>query len=122
MSPRFLHCRWSPQQFCEPKYCLLIFGGKIVPIGPCLKYLTLLVIVVGLWGLSVGVVNFALTLPKFRLMIVVHLLGSDVFTNLLTTVRRDRWMSWQDSFHTTVCSGLGLVRTLADALALSRGL
>ena len=33
------------------------------------------VIAVGLWGLSVGVVNFALVIPKFRLVIVVHLLG-----------------------------------------------
>lgn len=31
-------------------------------------------------------------------------------------------MSWQDLFHTTMCSGLGLVRTLVDALALLRGL
>lgn len=98
---------------------------KIVPIGPCLKCLTWSVIVVGLWGLSVAVVNFALTLPKFRLVIIVHLLGelaSDVVTNLLTSVRRDRWISWQDSFHTTVCPGLELVRALVDALALSRGL
>lgn len=40
------------------------------------------VIVVGLWGLSVAVVNFALTLPKFGLVIVVHLLGP--WTWLLT--------------------------------------
>jgi hypothetical protein len=30
------------------------------------------VIVVGLWGLSVAVINFALTLPKFGLLIVVQ--------------------------------------------------
>lgn len=56
------------------------------------------VIAVGLWGLSVGSCQFCFALPKFRLLIVVHLLGLLVSEVLLTSVRRDRWMSWQDSF------------------------